>query len=308
MWTGVHEGNSSLECGIYSDASRHWGPTTTVLPASLCRQSLTPQLLQARTPRPLREEVVRVPEDTTQVLGPKRPGWIPALLLRLYVKSLDLPESQFFLPWKRKMTRLLGGLPIMDMEHLAHIVVGVTKSCLTLRPRGLQHARLPCPSLFPGAYSNSCPLSWWCHPAISFSVAPFSCPQSFPASGSFPVIQLLASGGQSTGVPMAPMKEENNLPSLLRLWGHRLSVEGEFGPNARSDPWRTGTERSVIDLWRQKAGPGSREMTFPFRAWLCRGKLELGRDSGIPHCQVHVHASVFFFFLFFGGTAQHVWS
>ena len=260
-------------------------------------------------PRPLREEVVRVPEATTQVLGPKRPGWIPALLLRLYVKSLDLPESQFFLPWNRKMTRLLGGLPIMDMEHLAHIVAGVTKSCLTLRPRGLQHARLPCPSLFPGAYSNSCPLRWWCHPAISFSVAPFSCPHSFPASGSFPVIQLLASGGQSTGVPMAPMKEENNLPSLLRLWGHRLSVEGEFGPNARSDPWRTGTERSVIDLWRQKAGPGSREMTFPFRAWLCRGKLELGRDSGIPHCQVHVHASVFFFLiLFFGGAAQHVWS
>ena len=50
-----------------------------------------------------------------------------------------------------------------------------------------------------GAYSNSCPLSWWCHPTISSSVVPFSCPQSFPASGSFPMSQLLASGGQSIG-------------------------------------------------------------------------------------------------------------
>ena len=57
----------------------------------------------------------------------------------------------------------------------------------SLQPHGLQHARLPCPSLFPGVCSNSCPLSQWCHPTISSSVAPFSsCPQSFPASGSFP--------------------------------------------------------------------------------------------------------------------------
>ena len=62
-------------------------------------------------------------------------------------------------------------------------------------------ARPPCPSPTPGAYPNSCPLSWWCHPAISSSVVPFSsCPQSFPASGSFQMSQLFASGGQSTGV------------------------------------------------------------------------------------------------------------
>ena len=68
----------------------------------------------------------------------------------------------------------------------------------SLRPRGLQHARLPCPSPTPRAYSNSWPLSWWCHPAISSSVVPFSsCPQSFAASGSFPMSQFFASGGQS---------------------------------------------------------------------------------------------------------------
>ena len=61
----------------------------------------------------------------------------------------------------------------------------------SLRPHESQHARTPCPSPTPGVYSNSCPSSWWCHPAISSSVVPFSsCPQSLPASGSFPVSQL----------------------------------------------------------------------------------------------------------------------
>ena len=64
---------------------------------------------------------------------------------------------------------------------------------------GLQHARLPCPSLPPGACSNSCPLSQWFYPTISSSVIPFFCLQSFPVLGSFPVTQLLAGGGQSIG-------------------------------------------------------------------------------------------------------------
>ena len=68
-----------------------------------------------------------------------------------------------------------------------------------LRPHGPQHARLPCPSPSPWACSNSCPLSHWCHPTISPSVTPFSsCPPPFPASGSFPVSWLFATGDQST--------------------------------------------------------------------------------------------------------------
>ena len=71
----------------------------------------------------------------------------------------------------------------------------------SLRPHGLQHARPPYPSPTPGAYSNSCPLSRWCHPTISSSVTPFSsCLQSFPASGSLPMSQFFASGDQSIGV------------------------------------------------------------------------------------------------------------
>ena len=81
-----------------------------------------------------------------------------------------------------------------------------------LRPHGLQHARLPCLSLTPGAYSNSCPSSQWCHPTISSSVVPFSsCLQSFSASGSFQMSQLFTSGGQSTGAsPSASVLPMNN--------------------------------------------------------------------------------------------------
>ena len=76
----------------------------------------------------------------------------------------------------------------------------VTQSCPTLRPHEPQRARPPCPSPTPGVYSNSCPLSPWCHPTISSSVVPFSSRlQSFPALGSFPVSQFFASSGQSIG-------------------------------------------------------------------------------------------------------------
>ena len=78
----------------------------------------------------------------------------------------------------------------------------------SLWPRGLQLARLPCPSPSPGACSNSCPLNQWWHPTISSSVVPFSsCPQSFPASGSFPMSQLFASGGQSFSFSIRPSNE-----------------------------------------------------------------------------------------------------
>ena len=70
----------------------------------------------------------------------------------------------------------------------------------SLRPHGLQHTRLLSPSLTLGACSNSCPSSWWCHPTTSSCVIHFSCPQSFPASGSFPRSQFFASGDQSIGV------------------------------------------------------------------------------------------------------------
>ena len=90
-------------------------------------------------------------------------------------------------------------------------------------PYGLQHARLPCPSPTPGIYSNSCPLSRWCHLIILSSVIPFfSCLQSFPASGSFPMGQLFASGGQSIGLSAStsvlPMNIQDWCPWGLSSW------------------------------------------------------------------------------------------
>ena len=83
-------------------------------------------------------------------------------------------------------------------------LIAVQFSCLivsdSLRIHGLQHTRPPCLSPTPRVYSNLCPLSQWCRPTISFSVVPFFHPQSFPASGSFPMSQLFTSGGQSIGV------------------------------------------------------------------------------------------------------------
>ena len=85
----------------------------------------------------------------------------------------------------------------------------------SLRPHGLQHARLPCPSLSLGVCSSSCPLSQWCHPTISFSVVPFSlCLQSFPASGAFPMNWLFASGSQSIGASASA----SVLPMNIQGW------------------------------------------------------------------------------------------
>ena len=85
----------------------------------------------------------------------------------------------------------------------------------SLRPNGLKHARPPCPSPTPGAYSNSCPLSRWCHPTVSSSVIPFSsCLQSFPAIGSFPMSQFFTLGGQSIGVSAST----SVLPMNIQDW------------------------------------------------------------------------------------------
>ena len=97
----------------------------------------------------------------------------------------------------------------------------------SLRPHGLKHARLPCPSPTPGACSNSCPSSQWHHPTISSSVVFFSCLQSFSASGSFLKSQFLASGGQrivvSASASVLPMNIQDWFPLGLIGWISLLS-------------------------------------------------------------------------------------
>ena len=112
---------------------------------------------------------------------------------------------------------------IRDVDHICKIpsplpsvqFSSVAQLCPTLQPHGLQHARLPCPSSTPRVYSNSCPLSRWCHPTISSSVVPFSSRlQSFPASGSFQMSQFFTSGGQCIGVSAST----SFLPMNIRDW------------------------------------------------------------------------------------------
>ena len=118
----------------------------------------------------------------------------------------------------------------------------------SLPPHGLQHARLPCSSPTPGAYSNSCPSSWWCHPTISSSVVPFSSHlQSFLASGSFPMSQFFASGGQSIGVSASvsvlPMNIQDWFPlgltGLISLQSKGLSQESQHHSSKASVLWRS---------------------------------------------------------------------
>ena len=108
-----------------------------------------------------------------------------------------------------------------------YISLSVQFSCSvvsnSLRPHELQHSRPPCPLPTPGVHSNSCPLSEWCHPAIPSSVVPFSsCPQSLPASESFPMNQIFAWGGQSTGVSaftsFLPMNTQDWSPLGWTSW------------------------------------------------------------------------------------------
>ena len=102
----------------------------------------------------------------------------------------------------------------------------------SLQPHEPQHARPPCPSPTPGVHPNACPLSRWCHPTISFSVVPFSsCPQSFPASGSFQMNQLFTLGSQSTGVSASTSVLQMNTQDWCPLgWTGWISLQSQ-GPS-----------------------------------------------------------------------------
>ena len=124
----------------------------------------------------------------------------------IYIPSpLDFPPTTTPLhPSRSSQSTKLNALSCTAASHYLFYtsarLCSVAQLCPTLRPHGLWHARPPCPSPIPRAYSNSCPLSRWCHPTIPSSVIPFSSRlRSFPASGSFPGSQFFTRGGPSTG-------------------------------------------------------------------------------------------------------------
>ena len=117
------------------------------------------------------------------------------------------------------------------------------------QPQRLQHIRPLCPSPTPGVYSNSCPLSQWCHPTISSSVIPFSCPQSFPTSRSFQVSQLFASGGQSIGVSAStsvlPMNTQDWSPLGWTGW---ISLESKEPQESSPTPQFKSINSSALSF------------------------------------------------------------
>ena len=133
-----------------------------------------------------------------------------SLSIIFYWISLQLVKLALLLPlytWRniQRSIRIRNGMNREKCYFCCCYIFSIQFSCSvmsdSLWPHGLQYTRLPCPSPTPGACSHSCPSSQWCHPTISSFVVPFSSwPQSFPASGSFQMSQLFASGGQSTGV------------------------------------------------------------------------------------------------------------
>ena len=124
----------------------------------------------------------------------------------------------------------------MNKDVVVHIHTGIFSSVQFSRsvvsnflwPHGLQYARPPCPSPTPGVYSNSGPLSQWCHPIISSSVVPFSCLQSFPALRSFQMSQLFTSGGQSIGVSTSASVFPTNIQDWFPLgWTGWISLQSK---------------------------------------------------------------------------------
>ena len=127
----------------------------------------------------------------------------------------------------------------------------------SLRPHGLQHTRLPCPSPSLGVCSNSCPLSWWCHPIISSSVIPFSsCLQSFPASGSFPMSQLFIHIGWpkywSFSLSISPSNEHSGLISFRIVWFDLLAVQEAAESETLGET--VGGQSEALGPWQRSWG------------------------------------------------------
>ena len=154
-------------------------------------------------------------------------------------------QFPYYLPPTRQAPLSLSSIETVELAHIAGRSVQFSRSIVSdsLQPHASQYARPPCPSPTPGVYPNPCPLCQWCHPNISSSVIPFSsCPQSFPASGSFQMSQLSTSGGQSIRVSAStsvlPMNTQDWSPlgwtGWISLQSKGLSKESSPTPRFKS--------------------------------------------------------------------------
>ena len=178
------------------------------------------------------------------------------------MRIIQNPGLRFFPVYNRvtkNQTRLSDWTTIALSVQFSHSVVSDS-----LRPRGLQHDRPPCPSPTPRAYSDSCPLCWWCHPTISLSIIPFSsCLQSFPASGSFLMSRFFASGGQSIEVSASalPINIHDWFPlgwagwislqskGLSRVFSNTTVQKHQFFGTQLSHPYMTTGKIIALTIW-----------------------------------------------------------
>ena len=149
--------------------------------------------------------------------------WIPHIKERQRCLSVALThmEATVLFLWKDWLSSPWRGYQL-------RVTIAVVQSLSrlgSLRPHGLQHARLPCPSPTPGLCWNSCPSSWWCHPTISSSVISSSILQFLPALGSFLMSQLFASGSQNIGVSVSASVLPMNIQDWFPLGCPGTSVE-----------------------------------------------------------------------------------
>ena len=165
----------------------------------------------------------------------------------------------------------------MPMQLESSCYCSVTKSCPSLcNPMDCSTAVLPCPSLSPGVCSNSCPFSWWCHPTISSSVAPFfSCPQSFPASGSFPVSRLFTSSGRRNGASASAWVVPVNIQDWFPLgWTGWISLQSEGLSRVFSNHsskasilWHSAFFTVQLSHWYMTTG---KTIALTIRTFVCR--------------------------------------
>ena len=139
----------------------------------------------------------------------------------------DLPDPGIEPVFLALASRFFTTSPTWEAQKIGSVQFSHSVVSSSLRPHGLQHARLPCPSATPGAFSNSCPSSQWCHSTISSSIIPFSsCLQSFPASRSSLMSQLFASGGQRFSFSINTSSEYSGLIFFRIDWFDLLAVQG----------------------------------------------------------------------------------
>ena len=203
-------------------AGTSWGPSTLTLVRILVQgisSSLCYWDLANRVPAVWTLDLALCLEARSPATSPPPVSWASHQLSGFHCGFLPSPQQA--------CSPFTHGWLTLNLPSCTLFLVVQSLSRVSFQSHGLQHDRLLCLPLSPRVHWNSCRLSWWCHPTISSSAAPFSfCPQYFPASGSFPVSWLLASSGQSWNFCISPSSEYSELISFRIDWFDLLAVQG----------------------------------------------------------------------------------